>query len=79
MDINMSMQGFNKDFELIRQALSSIELYQETYASTVKGSGGMLAAIAALRDTASARTENQELAALYNHVAEGLEAYLRIK
>ncbi len=44
------MQGFNKDFELIRQSLASIELFREIYSTSEKSATNARNVIDALRN-----------------------------
>lgn len=76
----MSKQGFNTDFELIRQAMGSIEFFRELYASSTPSTENAQACIAGLRAKAnSTRQSDPHATALFDKVAEGLELYIGLK
>lgn len=76
----MSIQGFNQDFELIRQALGSIEFFREMYASTEPSATNSQAVIDALHlKAANIKESNPRASALYVNVAIGLEQYIGLK
>lgn len=76
----MTMQGFDPNFELIRQALGTIEFFREIHGSSKICEENIAACTGGLRLRAdSLRPSNPEAAALFENVTEGIERYVGVK
>lgn len=76
----MSIQGFDPNFELVRQGLSSIEFFRELYASSSTSTVNAQAIVDGMRAKAeSVKQSNPHAAALFENVAQGIELYIGLK
>ena len=76
----MSIQGFDPNFELVRQGLSSIEFFRELYASSSTSTANVKAVVDGMRTQAEGiKQSNPQAAALFENVAQGIELYLGLK
>jgi len=76
----MSIQGFDPNFKLVRQGLSSIEFFRELYSSSPTTTANSQEVINGMRAKAeSIKKSNPHAAALFENVAEGLELYIGLK
>jgi hypothetical protein len=76
----MSIQGFDPNFELVRQGLSSIEFFRELHASSAPSTTNAQAVVDGMRTKAdSIKQLNPHAAALLENVAQGIELYIGLK
>lgn len=76
----MGMQGFDQNFELVRQGLASIEFFRELYASSTASVVNAKAVADGMRVKAEGiKQSNPHAAALFENVAEGIELYIGLK
>jgi len=76
----MSIQGFDPNFELVRQGLSSIEFFRELYASAATSTTNAQAVVDGMRAKAeSIKQSNPHASALFENVAQGIELYIGLK
>lgn len=76
----MSIQGFDPNFELVKQALSSIEFFRELYASSAASTDNARAVVDGMRTKAEGiKQSNPHAAALFENVAQGIELYIGLK
>lgn len=67
-------------FEPIRQALTSLELFRNVYASSTPSAEQAAKLVDLLRSYVAGNSESKpHLAALYEHVARGIEVYTGLK